>query len=86
MKAILIKYLGVTATKSTRFKLSVHGQKSKTYSADSCYQDNSADSLELLAAKRYLKDVGLSHLLDRHGLTSGQLPNGDFVAVFTNKG
>lgn len=85
MKAILIKHLGCTDTKPNRFKLTVHGQKSKTYSTDSCYQDNSADSLEVLAAKRYLNDVGLNHLLDRHGLASGQLPNDDFVVIFTKK-
>lgn len=80
MKAFEIKTLPATETKPTRLKVSVEQVKPVIYSA-SQFDVNSVDNIELQAAKKLMHDLGW----DRDGkltLKCGQLPNGNYCAVF----
>lgn len=85
MKAILIKTLGSTQKLPQRFKVSIHGQKDCTISAESEGFDHSSSTnqcVHLQAAIIALKYWKMDRILSELELIIGQVPNGDHVVTF----
>ena len=75
MKAIVVRYLGPTNTRGSRYKASAEGVKSLTIPTS--YRHNDFDN-ERVAAEALCLKYGW-----KGELTAGTLPGGDTVFVFS---